>query len=653
MLRIVKCGALGMLLGLANWAGAQQDHQHHEAAATKAKAPKLFLDKSPKVIEYQLKRLSNEELLLAERNSDDAKYIPVHAAILSRAAMPANDRHQAAEALAKLKSTSVVKELLTALEALPEDSAESSRTARDLTAALFSEPAKSLSSQTEALTGSLTSPSGIVRRAAAGTLLLIGNLTAVRQHAQKSPEAALDMLTAVGLLNSETTRNSVRGDVIAMLEASQPVKVKQQAIRALAAITADGQDKFTRLMALYAQPDLREEVVRAMLTVPADQRDTKLASELSNQLITWAEATPIDARTSDPFIDAAQLAESLLPSLPAEPSRALRKRWQTISVRVVRIKTVEEEMRYDIKYFAVEAGRPVEIVLQNADLMPHNLVITQAGALKEIAMLAAKMPPDQAPKGKQYVPEDERVLFATSMVPAGKQERLSFEAPAAAGEYPFVCTFPNHWMRMYGVMVVVPDLDAWQKNPKAPADPIGNNRSFVRKWTLPDLEADVETGVRGRTAEIGARLLKEATCLQCHKLRGEGGIVGPELSEVAQRFKRDKLAILQEIIDPSHKIEPKYAVQQSSPAKARFTAALSLRIPRKACRSSPAPTSPRPSRSLEMKSMRSSNHRSPSCPLVYWINTPRMRSSKSWLCWSISPKPAGASPGYPNCPQGK
>ncbi len=54
-------------------------------------------------------------------------------------------------------------------------------------------------------------------------------------------------------------------------------------------------------------------------------------------------------------------------------------------VRVVPIRMVEEEMRYDQPYFAVEAGRPVQIVLDNADLMPHNLVITAPGALREVA----------------------------------------------------------------------------------------------------------------------------------------------------------------------------------------------------------------------------------------------------------------------------
>ena len=554
--------ALGLAwLAFGLCAHAQDAHQHADSA-TKAKVPKLFLDKSPKVVEYQLKRLSNEELLLAERSTDDAKFTPVYAAIVSRAGMPAGERRAAAEALAKLKSTSVVKELLGAIESLPSDTNESNRSTRDLTSALLNEPKQSLIDQAGHLKQSLASPSMGARRAAASALLVAEQSNAVREHAKQSADAAIDMLTAVSLLGNDAARNAMRADVVKLLDDDQPLAVKQQAVRALATITSDGADKFARLNSLYSQADLREEVVRAMLTVPAGERNAKLVEVLAEQLIHDAELTPIDARTTDRFVDASQLAESLMPAFPTEVARGLRARWDDISVRVVRIKTVEEEMRYDLKFFVVESGRPVEIVLQNADLMPHNLVVTVPGALKEIAMLAAKMPPDQAPSGKQYVPEDARVLFATSMVAAGKQERLAFKAPKTVGEYPFVCTFPNHWMRMYGVMVVVEDLDEWQKKPKTPADPIGNNRSFVRKWTTQDLVPAIETGLKGRSPEIGARLLKEATCLQCHKLRGEGGAVGPDLTDVAQRLKNDKPAILQEIIDPSHKIDPKYAVQQ-------------------------------------------------------------------------------------------
>lgn len=538
-------------------------HAHHgsDRAERTVKAPKLFLDKSPKIVEYQLKRLTNAELLAAERTTDSPKYIPVYAAILTRPGLPSGERRAAAEALAKLRSSSVVQELLTGLSTLMTEEAETARLARELATALLVEPESALAQQDGALRKSLDAKSMWARRAAVAGLLLAGEAEEVRKHAAESSEHAVDFLAAVHWLSEQAKRDALRDDILALLAPNQPVEVRRQAIAALATLSPEGAEHFARLAQLYTEEPLRDEAVKAFLQTPITASDEKLVPALVEQLVQGAEATPIDQRTSESFIDAVQLAEKWMARLPTSASRAYRERLEKVAVRVVRIRTVEEEMRYDIKYFAVEAGRPVEVILINQDVMPHNFVVTAPGALKEVAFEAAKMAPDQAPGGKQYVPESDKVLLATSMVPSGKQERLSFSAPETPGEYPFVCTFPNHWMRMYGVMVVVNDLDAWQKQPTVPADPIGNNRSFVRKWTMADLEGQLATGLRGRSQEIGERLLKEATCLQCHKLRGNGGAVGPELGGLVERWKGDTRGILQELLDPSHKIDPKYAVQ--------------------------------------------------------------------------------------------
>ena len=117
-------------------------------------------------------------------------------------------------------------------------------------------------------------------------------------------------------------------------------------------------------------------------------------------------------------------------------------------------------------------------------------------------------------------------------------------------------------MRMYGVMMVVPDLDEWQRNPTKPTDPLGNSRSFVKNWKLTDFsEANIATGVDNRNAAIGARLFKEAPCLSCHEVHGQGGAVGPELMDVLKRFKGNHRAVLREILEPSYRIDPKYAVK--------------------------------------------------------------------------------------------
>ena len=60
------------------------------------------------------------------------------------------------------------------------------------------------------------------------------------------------------------------------------------------------------------------------------------------------------------------------------------------------------------------------------------------------------------PKGlaNHYVPESDDVLVYTDMVNAKGEFTIHFNAPEEPGEYPYLCTFPGHWMVMNGVMTV-------------------------------------------------------------------------------------------------------------------------------------------------------------------------------------------------------
>ena len=40
---------------------------------------------------------------------------------------------------------------------------------------------------------------------------------------------------------------------------------------------------------------------------------------------------------------------------------------------------------------------------------------------------------------------------------------MKFRAPGEVGHYPYVCTFPGHWRTMFGTMVVVDDLEAYDR----------------------------------------------------------------------------------------------------------------------------------------------------------------------------------------------
>jgi azurin/lysophospholipase L1-like esterase len=159
----------------------------------------------------------------------------------------------------------------------------------------------------------------------------------------------------------------------------------------------------------------------------------------------------------------------LLPDLSAA---AMRRSLRDQGTQVIAIGTIPEQMLFDVKWFVVEAGKPVRVVLTNADAMPHNVVIGQPGSVNAIGTAAATLPPPADPNAKAYVPNIPQVLQATKLVQRGESDTINFTAPTSPGEYSFLCSFPGHWVRMYGVMLVVPSLDAFETKPTPPTDPI-------------------------------------------------------------------------------------------------------------------------------------------------------------------------------------
>ncbi|QDT16796.1 alpha/beta fold hydrolase [Alienimonas californiensis] len=538
--------------------GAHADQAMPGMTAEKPKPPTVFLDKSPRIVEYQLKRLDDARLLLVERETTDPKYAPVYEAILSRPGVSPKERAAALAGLVELNDSDAVAELLRVLEPLGDEDRGDRRAAEQLTNLLLKQPVDALAAKAEALNAAATAENRPLRVAAFAALMQAGKFSV------GNAGTSIDWLAALPLVPSAEARVGLREDVVGLLS-SDDAAVKKAAIAALAAIPAGQADTFVRLAPLLKNPALRPAAVRTLLTVPAEERNPAVSAAAAGVLVELAEKTAAADRTTDDFLSAMQLADGLFARLPVEEAKALRTRLREVTVRVVRIKTVEEEMRYDIPYFAVEAGRSVQVWLENEDLMPHNLVVTTPGQLRDVAERGMQVGPSGGSTGNPYVPDGEDVLFATELVDAHASSRLTFTAPSEPGEYPYVCTFPRHWMRMYGVMVVVPDLDAWLANPTVPEDPIGNTREFVQKWTVADLlpeGADPEQKLAGRSPEIGQRIFTEATCAQCHRSDSAESLVGPSLVGVFERWKGDDRIVLREMLDPSAHVDPKYAVRQ-------------------------------------------------------------------------------------------
>lgn len=109
-------------------------------------------------------------------------------------------------------------------------------------------------------------------------------------------------------------------------------------------------------------------------------------------------------------------------------------------------------LQYDKVRFSVKPGEKIKLSLTNGDDMSHNLLITQPGAREEVVNAALKLGGDGAKAN--YVPPGGKVLWFIPLISPGETASLRFTAPASAGVYPFVCTFPGHGFVMYGAMYV-------------------------------------------------------------------------------------------------------------------------------------------------------------------------------------------------------
>jgi putative heme-binding domain-containing protein len=222
-------------------------------------------------------------------------------------------------------------------------------------------------------------------------------------------------------------------------------------------------------------------------------------------------------------------------------------------------------MLFDKERIVVKAGKPVEIFFDNNDLMPHNFVVTQPGALEEIGTLAETTATQPGALERGYVPQSSKILLKSKLLQPRNSERLRWSAPKQPGIYPYVCTYPGHWRRMYGALYVVEDLDEYladaegylAKHPLPIADDL---LKFVRprkEWKFEELASTVEQLKNGRSFSNGKQIFQAATCASCHKFGGAGNEIGPDLTKLDPKQQKP-IEILRDILDPSFRINEKY-----------------------------------------------------------------------------------------------
>ncbi len=226
-------------------------------------------------------------------------------------------------------------------------------------------------------------------------------------------------------------------------------------------------------------------------------------------------------------------------------------------VKLVKIGAVPERMLFSVKSFTATPGQPIKLVFSNPDATDHNLVIVKPDRLAEVGMAANEMAKDPRNANSDFVPPEKRdlILHASPMIGPTRASLIHvmrFQAPSEPGIYPYVCTFPGHWVVMNGVMVVAADENS------AAALLAASRPQVVKEWKMTDFEPfarlarqpDEATVVRGMAAFVKAR------CNQCHVVAGHGVNLGPNLVESVKKLQG--VDLLRQIIEPSSKIHEQY-----------------------------------------------------------------------------------------------
>ena len=125
-----------------------------------------------------------------------------------------------------------------------------------------------------------------------------------------------------------------------------------------------------------------------------------------------------------------------------------------------------------------------------------------------------------------YVPASPKVMQGSRLLAPRESQKLSFSAPTKPGVYPFVCTYPGHWRRMYGAMYVVDDLDEYladptayvAKNPLPIADDLLKFTRPRTEWKFDDLSSAVAELKSGRSFGNGKQMFQVAGCISCPRL---------------------------------------------------------------------------------------------------------------------------------------
>jgi glucose/arabinose dehydrogenase/azurin len=411
---------------------------------------------TPRALPYVLERMTVEELTAAPPVE------AVFAARLERAGLDAATRDTAAVELAKIRQTTRELELAAAIKRL-DDQEKDSPAAADLAKLLAASSPEALQRAGELLTRLAFKDHGVRSARLAGMAAYLAwtqKPADVWRSRQDNHETLTVLLESLVLLPDPALRAKFQPLLIEALSGALPASLQKLALAGLPLTGPEhAASNFTLLCDRMLKGQHRDTVARAALQLPRDAWNKEQAGPVVEGILAYATQVPVKQRTGQPYVEVVQFARELAGLLPPPEASRHRKALQKLGVRVFVVKTVREQMRYDTPELTVEAGRPFEIIFENQDIMPHNLVFGPPNSRTELGTTAQTMSATPDRRGNVYIPENKGIFAHSKMLEPGETQRFQVRAPTAPGTYDYVCTFPGHWMIMWGRLIVARELD--------------------------------------------------------------------------------------------------------------------------------------------------------------------------------------------------
>jgi azurin len=114
-------------------------------------------------------------------------------------------------------------------------------------------------------------------------------------------------------------------------------------------------------------------------------------------------------------------------------------------------------MKFNLATIDAKPGEQLTVKFINKGTLPkiaaaHNWVLVKLGVDMTAFGTAAVM----AGAAADYIPVKfkDQVIAFTKLAGPGETFQVSFRAPTAPGSYPYICSFPGHYVTMKGVMNV-------------------------------------------------------------------------------------------------------------------------------------------------------------------------------------------------------